>query len=235
MAELTCLNKSVDELCYDISNIKIEVKKKEKEEEEKQEEDKQIKLDELYTNLYKIWDENLKQYGVKIPKKNCKQSLILLYLYKNIRNYIHIDEIKKFASLHYDLTGTEPIQVRHLSTQKGWCIIKDGKYKFCLSSVVKPKNGFILDKRNIEITENDWINILEEYDYMCVNCGSKENEPLRFSKNKITKLEKGHMDPRKDLTLNNCIPQCEFCNKSYKNKAIFNKHGIIINYNKKGF
>ena len=74
MAELTCLNKSVDELCYDISNIKIEVKKKEKEEEEKQEEDKQIKLDELYTNLYKIWDENLKQYGVKIPKKNCKQS-----------------------------------------------------------------------------------------------------------------------------------------------------------------
>ena len=69
MAELTCLNKSVDELCYDISNIKIEVKKKEKEEEEKQEEDKQIKLDELYTNLYKIWDENLKQYGVKIPKK----------------------------------------------------------------------------------------------------------------------------------------------------------------------
>lgn len=235
MAELTCLNKSVDELCYDISNIKIEVKKKEKEEEEKQEEDKQIKLDELYTNLYKIWDENLKQYGVKIPKKNCKQSLILLYLYKNIRNYIHIDEIKKFASLHYHLTGTEPIQVRHLSTQKGWCIIKDGKYKFCLSSVVKPKNGFILDKRNIEITENDWINILEEYDYMCVNCGSKENEPLRFSKNKITKLEKGHMDPRKDLTLNNCIPQCEFCNKSYKNKAIFNKHGIIINYKKKGF
>lgn len=201
----------------------------------KKESAEKVNLDELYIDLHEIWCKNLKQYGVKLPGKNGKMCCALVFLYKNINNYVHIDDIKKHVGLFHILTGTDPLQVRHLSTQNGWYIIKRGQYEFCLKSVVKPIDGFIKDKRKTIITSADWNNMLEEYNYMCVNCGNKENEPLRFNKGRITKLQKGHMDPRKDLTLDNCIPQCGFCNQAYKDKAIFNKHGIIIDYNRNGF
>lgn len=43
------------------------------------------------------------------------------------------------------------------------------------------------------------------------------------------------MDPRKQLTIDNVIPQCTICNQQYKNKAIFNKRGFVVDFNKKGF
>ena len=43
------------------------------------------------------------------------------------------------------------------------------------------------------------------------------------------------MDPRKELSMENVIPQCEICNQQYKNKAIFNEKGYVIEFNKKGF
>ena len=64
--------------------------------------------------------------------------------------------------------------------------------------------------------------------YMCVNCGSKDGEPMRWDKSIVTKLQKGHMDPDKDLTEDNCVPQCGFCNQRYKDKAVFDKRGQVI-------
>jgi hypothetical protein len=78
-----------------------------------------------------------------------------------------------------------------------------------------------------------WKKVLEEYSHegipSCVNCGSKEGRPLRWKSTNITKLQQGHMDPRKELTYDNCIPQCQFCNQQAKDKFIFNKHGLVTN------
>ena len=38
------------------------------------------------------------------------------------------------------------------------------------------------------------------------------------------------MDPRKSLATDNVIPQCAICNQQYKNKAIFNKRGYVIDF-----
>jgi len=75
----------------------------------------------------------------------------------------------------------------------------------------------------------------KEYGYSCVNCGSKEGEALRWDQTKTTVLQQGHMDPRKDLTYDNCIPQCGFCNQQYKSKAVFNRRGFVIDFCKSGF
>lgn len=85
------------------------------------------------------------------------------------------------------------------------------------------------------MTDDDWKSLLAKYENMCVNCGSKEGEPLRWNKHKITVLQKGHMDPRKPLTEDNTIPQCAMCNQQYKNKAVFNERGFVVEFNKKGF
>ena len=58
---------------------------------------------------------------------------------------------------------------------------------------------------------------------MCVNCGSKEGEPLRWKRTVACKLQKGHMDPRKDLTYDNCIPQCAFCTSNTKTRQFLTK------------
>jgi hypothetical protein len=43
------------------------------------------------------------------------------------------------------------------------------------------------------------------------------------------------MDPRKSLTEDNVIPQCAMCNQQYKNKAVFNDRGYVVEFNKNGF
>ena len=182
-----------------------------------------------YKNLKQKWELYLKPLGVKLSNQNTHGGCALLYLYINMGNYIHIDKIKKFVEdKGFTLTGTDPLQVRHLSTQKGFHIDKEGKYKHGLITMEQPCPSFIKEKRVIRLTSEIWNNLLKEYDYQCVNCGSQENKPMRWKKTEITKLQKGHMDPRKELTEANCIPQCSFCNQQYKNKAIFNKRGQVI-------
>ena len=186
--------------------------------------------------LQKIWETNLKPHGVKIPRSTTKMGAALVILFMNFDTAIHIDQLKKkVQEMGFTLTGSDPLQVRHLSTQKGWFIEKIDKYHHKLSSVVDPLPGFITDKRATKLSKDLWDNMLKEYDYMCVNCGSKEGTPLRWDPTKTTVLQQGHMDPRKDLTYDNCIPQCAFCNQQYKSKAVFNKRGFVIDFLKSGF
>ena len=43
------------------------------------------------------------------------------------------------------------------------------------------------------------------------------------------KLQQGHQDPFEDGNdINNIIPQCNFCNRTYKNNFVFDKKGRVI-------
>ena len=189
-----------------------------------------------YQTLKNNWEKYLKPKGVKMPRFKGKLGFSLCILAANMDKFMHIDEIKTtLLDNNFKLTGTDPVQVRHLSTQSGWWIEKEGKYKHKLCSMEKPLPGFISQKRANKLNICSWNALKLEYQNKCVNCGSKENEPMRWDQTKITVLQQGHMDPRKDLVTNNCIPQCSFCNQAYKNKAIFNKRGIVIDFLKSGF
>lgn len=189
-----------------------------------------------YSEIKESWQKYLKPQGVKLPKRTSKLGIALVFLYENINIPIHIDDLKKIVIENgCSLTGTDPLQVRHLSTQYGWFIEKEGKFHHKLSSISSPIPGFIKDKRSTKLTAELWDKLLCEYNNMCANCGSQNGNPLRHSLTKITVLQQGHMDPRKDLTYDNCIPQCSFCNQQYKSKAIFNKRGIVVDFCKNGF
>ena len=185
------------------------------------------KIKSITKYLDNMYNKYLKNYGIKIPKKG-KMRSALEYLVININKAVDIRDIQSYViSCGYSLKGGDPIQVRHLSTQNGFYIIKEDN-KFKLISLIIPHPSFIKDKRNIKITNDSWLKILKEYDYMCVNCGSEEFKELRWKKTEKTKLQKGHMDPRKSLTEDNCVPQCQFCNQRYKDKAVFDKRGQVI-------
>ena len=198
-----------------------------------------------YNIINDLYEKNLKEKGVKKIQHDTDFYFTLEYLFLNLCEPIYIENIKKYVSekgIH--LNGGDSLQVRHLGLQYGYNILKGGdtfknnkikKSHYMLVDLENTYNVFIKDKRKEKITDINWVDIKLEYDNKCVNCGSTEDEPLRWDKNKITKLSQGHMDPRKSLAIDNVIPQCAICNQQYKNKAIFNKRGYVIDFIKEGF
>ena len=193
-------------------------------------------LKQKYLELEIAHKTNLEKLGVKLPGYRGKLGCALAILYAKFGKPVHIDVIKStLKEVGHNLTGSDPVQVRHLSTQKGWWIVKEGKMKHKLVSVTECYPNFLAKKRSSKLNDENWANMKKEYGFSCVNCGSKEGEPLRWKPTEPTVLQQGHMDPRKDLTYDNCIPQCGFCNQQYKSKAIFNKRGFVIDFCKSGF
>lgn len=181
--------------------------------------------------LKRLHNIHLKAKGVKLPKRG-RLLCALEFLVANMDKFNHIDDIKSHVAKSFILTGSDPLQLRHLSTQKGFHIIKEGRYKHKLKSLEIPCPSFISAARNSELSNEQWETmLLENYTYggipSCVNCGSQQGMPLRWKLSEITVIQKGHCDPRKPLSVNNCIPQCQFCNQSYKNNYVFDKRGRV--------
>jgi len=200
-----------------------------------------------YKYIEYYYNRFLKDKGCRLPSNKSNIAKVLECLYINIKKEINAYDIKKYLKeFNNELNiHSESLQVRHLGLQYGFNLLKGGdningldkvkKSHYSLVNLTKSYPSFCRDKRKLDIDNISWRGIKRTYDDKCVNCGSKENECMRWNSNKITVLQFGHMDPRKPLTINNIIPQCSICNQQYKNKAIFNKRGFVIDFNKKGF
>jgi hypothetical protein len=193
----------------------------------------------LYNEIYfPLFCKNLKKHGVKkiscpTNTKISQSSFVLLYLIENLGKVV---SKKELTEKYIQLTGikTNDLQAgRHLGTQHGYDITnsRGGIDGYKLNSL-NVRKGFISNRRNVEMTDGEWENLKNQYNYKCATCGDIENKPTRYDIRKICKLQMGHMNPNKPLTLDNTIPQCADCNSQYKNKYQFNKYGRITNVNK---
>ncbi len=200
---------------------------------------------EYYSGEY---HKNLESKGVKKVSEKSSFGQAICCLIKNIGRATHINEIRVYVETKGIILpgGGDSLQVRHLATQYGYNILKGNdihpitkdkvpKSHFILLDLENSHPGFISKKRNVDINANDWETLKMQYGNSCVNCGSKEGEPIRWNTYSITILQQGHMDPRKPLKIGNIIPQCSFCNQQYKNKAIFNERGFVVDFDKNGF
>ena len=198
-----------------------------------------------YTYIQYYYNKYLKNQGCKLPSPQSKIAKALEYLYIHIKKEVNILDIKMYFKQYID---SDSLQVRHLGLQYGFNILKGGEminlshFKLSIKksnySLINLKDiypSFCSNKRKLILDKFSWRGIKRTYDHRCVNCGSEEDHLMRWNKNKITVLQYGHMDPRKPLTIDNIIPQCSICNQQYKNKAIFNKRGFVIDFNKNGF
>jgi hypothetical protein len=198
-----------------------------------------------YIKFY--YNKYLKKYGCKLPSENSQIGKALEFLYINIKKNISIDDIRNYVFTKIKNNNVcDSLQIRHLGLQYGFNLLKGNdiiinseskvpKSHYCLYNLKNIYINYHKNRRKDEINKNNWFNLKKDYNFCCATCGNKENKPLRYNKNRLTILQKGHMDPRKSMTLDNIIPQCQYCNQNYKNKAIFNKRGIVINFNPKGF
>jgi hypothetical protein len=200
---------------------------------------------ETYNIVKSEYDIHLKELGVNIPGENSQLGQALCCLYENIVRPVSTNDIIKYVSNKLGVDAIR-IQVRHLALQKGFNVIKGGEVNpttnekipnasYLLLNLTEPHPSFIPTRRNNEIDDEEWREIKRRFGNMCVNCGSKEGEHMRWNIYDVTILQRGHMDPRLPLTTNNIIPQCKFCNQQYRNNAIFNNRGFVIDYNPNGF
>jgi hypothetical protein len=165
------------------------------------------------------------------------QGLSLVFFYSQMGKIVDKTDLVRFLKrMHVSTTDPQP---RHLGMQHGFYFLVSGcvhpvtrrvlkRGQYCLVSLNKPHPArSSTDHRVVTVTTVQFERLKKKNHYRCASCGSMEG--FAHFKNPLlkTRLEKGHMDPRKKLDLCNCLPMCSMCNSIYRNRAIFAKNGII--------
>jgi hypothetical protein len=188
-----------------------------------------------YEKIKKMHSEHLKEHGVKLPKlflgNNYTQSaLVLIFLTIHLGTEVSKKDLTNFIRVFYPETN-DVQQARHLGSQSGWNILsgsRGNKIKlnhYMLVNLTEPLPSF--DKNKRLTYTGDFDSLKKLYHNKCATCGAEEGKEHPYERGSITKLEKGHMDSSNKLEDGNIIPQCQFCNKTAKNKFVFTNHGRV--------
>ena len=213
----------------------------------------------IHQKLVMSYEIYLKNYGVKKVWKDLSKSidemsdeefinylnvreLQLIFLCKHIQCFVHKDLVSKFVR-KYKHDANLDQQVRHLGTQSLWYVLNKGAkvpdkdeivpsgYNYLASiETPNPKAVAIALKRSGRLAARSFEDLKLVYENKCATCGIKEGQ--KDSRNSlIVALQQGHMNPRKALTLDNIIPQCQYCNQQYLDYFCFNEHGRVVAVN----
>lgn len=194
----------------------------------------------IYRGISEYHSKYLKPFDVKLPKLlgqrgYTKDALILVYLAQGYpaTKTISKSELTQFIRKYYPNIN-DVQQARHLGAQKGWFIVAGGRDnrdvhlnrgEYRLITLEKPYPAF--QGHRVEKTDN-WEKLKAQYGYKCAICGSDEGEFNIHWPNTKTKLQKGHMNPRKPLVPGNIIPQCQKCNRADRNNWVYDERGRVI-------
>ena len=184
-------------------------------------------LQEAYKKAKSIHKNHLFSASVKMPVWGSAKSYWLAILIYYSPEGVTKDKISNITREHKPNLATDQ-QVRHLK-RDGWNLIDLGKGTHSLPNPKKVNESYELDqkRKEIHITAENFEELKKEYDYTCLTCGAKEGEKHRLYKSEFVKLQRGHKDPEKSLRISNIIPQCQFCNRSYKNDFTFDDKGRV--------
>lgn len=181
-----------------------------------------------------LWEKYLKKYGITLPTKKTAQTriwvAILLLLYKEHKGeWIHKDDIGELTRLVRPDLGHDQ-QIRHLK-REGWNLETDpnkpGYHRFY--DPYRPSSEWENDRnRQVAISSDDFELIKETYSNRCATCGAEEGKPdVRYGSLDNVVLQKGHRDPAKAGDKDNILPQCQFCNRAYRDDFVFNEKGRV--------
>lgn len=208
-------------------------------------------IEKLYNEISAKHAEKLKEYNVLMPglysgDKYTLNALVLVYLYAKMGEIVSKQELTNYLrTMGFDINDVQ--QARHLAQQSGWYIlsgtrgdyeceklgIKPGEYM--LKTIDEPYPSYKNLKRTESLNASSWDELKEKYNYRCATCGSKEGEPNFLYPASTTKLQQGHKDPSMPLTLDNTIPQCQFCNRASRNYFVFDNKGRVEKINDSHF
>ena len=196
-------------------------------------------IEEVYQIIKDYHEKYLKKHGVKLPKlkdadgEYTRNALVLIYLARFYPSTVLVtkQDLTAFIRKFYPETN-DVQQARHLGAQSGWYISaggrdnvhvnKSGEYR--LITLERPYPNF--KGHRIESSGN-WEKIKQQYGNRCTTCGSEEGKRNLHWSDTITKLQQAHIDPFKPLVEGNIIPQCQKCNRAYRDFWVFDERGRV--------
>lgn len=186
-------------------------------------------LQKSWEDLCNIHAQHLEGHQVKIPKvirynEQAKSIwLAVLHYYKGEK--VHKRVISEICQRDNSDLGPDQ-QVRHLK-RDGWHLTGRGNH---LLDPYKPSPEWETDKRRRDgiLNAKTFDDIKAAYEMRCASCGTKEGEPSHRYGEEEVKLQRGHRDPSESATdMKNIIPQCQFCNRAYRNLYVFDEKGRV--------
>lgn len=200
----------------------------------------EAKCRKLWKEIQSFYNKFLKDKNVKNIRYGTCKSYQLICLYSEQGNFVHKDAISDFVFKHCDVAGKDQ-QVRHLNTQMGWYVTNKGQEVnnvttpsgyHMLVSLREAAPGFVnrTTKRTNILSSNTFSELKKAYNNKCVCCGIEEGKIDERTSKKV-KLQQGHKDPNRSLSIDNCIPQCEYCNQTNKDYFVYDENGKILKLN----
>ncbi len=211
---------------------------------------------EIHNKIVFAYESNLKNYGVRklwndsiatilteesISLLDAKE-LQLIFLYKYLNCFVHKDLVSKFVQKYIPNAAFDQ-QVRHLGSQYFWYVLNKGTkvpntnitvpsgYNYLVSiDIPNPKAVAESLKRTGRLAARNFSELKIAYGNKCATCGIEEGKKDTRNEETVI-LQQGHMNPRKPLTLDNTIPQCQYCNQTYKDYFVFNEYGRVTAVN----
>ena len=135
---------------------------------------KDEEIEELGKEIKRLYNENLKQYGLSFPKEKTNKWYYLIYLYKYMGRVVHKDVVSEFVRKHNPDAAPDQ-QVRHLCSQFHYnTLITKMDYNgekipsgcIVLIDLISPASNFVVeqDKRKELLNTNDFEVIKKNYD-----------------------------------------------------------------------
>lgn len=206
----------------------------------------------LYVVLQTSHAQYLASFGVLLPELKrgdayTRGGIVLCALYKYFRQPVTKLELSRMISQFFNEQVSDVQQARHLGKQGGWYILSGTRGQaaprylgfelpaaaYCLVSITNPYPGRDSKKQHHRegLKSIDLGELRRAYDNRCASCGSKEGEPSLRDPSRTTRLQRGHMDPTKALAPRNVIPQCDECNRAYRDWFVFDGNGRVTDIN----
>lgn len=168
--------------------------------------------------------------------------LMLVFFYTSMGRVRSIHDLRVFLHAH-GCTSHNP-QPRHLGMQYGFrFLVQNGIHprqkeplrrgQYCLLDLKSAHPSVLFHHRcrdRTVLTSTQFTSLRHRFADRCAVCGSKDGEPHFKNALLKTTIERGHADPRRPLTLRNCLPMCCLCNRAYKDKAAFNRRGLVVRW-----
>ena len=190
----------------------------------------------VYDQFCADWSANLEKLGVsKPPEWGGSASMLFAYAYACMGQPFKASDALDWAN-NLGNPVRDPQILRHMSNIMGYNArsrsglmpdgtkVKHGEY--ALVNMTETAPGWKGHRKNL-LQKGDWTSIKQAYDHRCVCCGSQEGRPNHKKPGTMTVLEQGHMDPNLPLGPGNIIPQCQVCNKPYRDNVVFTSEGYV--------
>ena len=194
-------------------------------------------IESRYSTLQSLHNEHLLRYGVRIPTKGSNKALHLIFLHKYMGTLVHKDTISAFVRTVNPNAGADQ-QVRHIAAD-GWNVLNSrnainenesvpsGYHMLRDITTVKPAFLNQRLRRIGRIGAATFEELKVVYDYRCATCGDREGHFPRLNPQEVVRLQQGHMNPSQPLSLENTIPQCQYCNQTYQDNFTFDQNGRV--------